>query len=431
MHRNAQKDNIARSIVVEVKRRGGRFLRRSGSKPSDPRLDVDVGWIEIDDASATEKVKQTIRDNKSNLHDSTKVRKCNVTWDIPSSPVAAKRSSLRSTIPTLATQRDQHQAARRDEETSAVGQPASQIRLGHRRQQSTEANGANCQWTKADEPDGAATDSRQQYISIPSLPQHSIPWHTHRLSDNSFHQQRMVDMLSLLDIHGLTHIGSQRGPLRSQNLDRYPSPYFQQQQSNVISGNSHYRSLSLPQYYQRDFALGERPENYQRLLPGALVANARQSGQPSHLAPEDAIVLHQARNAAIKRAEMLRRIQNVKVDEERGQVTDLVSSPEKLPRNQTSFAHYRRHHQDSQQRSQFDRAESRKKSESKPLDDRKPTARPTWPKGKQTTDVRLGQRTVTNNSADITCKRERKDTDSPSSSTSSGSLPLKKRAKRD
>ena len=34
MHRNAQKDNIARSIVHEIKRRGGRFLRRHGSKGS-------------------------------------------------------------------------------------------------------------------------------------------------------------------------------------------------------------------------------------------------------------------------------------------------------------------------------------------------------------------------------------------------------------
>ena len=60
VHRNAQKDNIARSIVVEVKRRGGRFLRRFSSKKGEPRVDAALGWIEIDDASATEKVKQTI-----------------------------------------------------------------------------------------------------------------------------------------------------------------------------------------------------------------------------------------------------------------------------------------------------------------------------------------------------------------------------------
>jgi len=62
---HVEKDIIARSIVEEVHRRGGRFLRRAESR-SDDKTHGDIGgkpgWVEIEEKEAIEKTKQTMRD---------------------------------------------------------------------------------------------------------------------------------------------------------------------------------------------------------------------------------------------------------------------------------------------------------------------------------------------------------------------------------
>lgn len=66
--RHQIKDEIARQIVMEVKRRNGRFLRKLESNDSDVRqariAEAEPAWVIADDDVILEKVKQALRDKE-------------------------------------------------------------------------------------------------------------------------------------------------------------------------------------------------------------------------------------------------------------------------------------------------------------------------------------------------------------------------------
>ena len=98
MQRHAQKDSIAREIVDEIKRRGGRFLRRCELKQHKVAAVSSVTcsepeWIEIEDNDAIEKAKQTMRDTRRQPSDSISTRKDNTerSTSLPPIPVASSQ----------------------------------------------------------------------------------------------------------------------------------------------------------------------------------------------------------------------------------------------------------------------------------------------------------------------------------------------------
>jgi len=62
--RHAMKDIIARGVVEEIRRRGGRFLRRvKTTEEAGALFGVEEVWEEVDDGVAVEKTKQALRDS--------------------------------------------------------------------------------------------------------------------------------------------------------------------------------------------------------------------------------------------------------------------------------------------------------------------------------------------------------------------------------
>jgi len=66
--RHVMKEEIARNILNAVEERGGRFLRKLESESDRKRYNVPTGqnaWMEANDATAMQKVKQALREQKS------------------------------------------------------------------------------------------------------------------------------------------------------------------------------------------------------------------------------------------------------------------------------------------------------------------------------------------------------------------------------
>ena len=464
MHRNAQKDNIARSIVHEIKRRGGRFLRRHGSKGSKGSGCCGHDWMEIADTEAIEKTKQTIRDNKLQLQ-----QDCNLTQTDDNtgnilSPATTTRPPLLSSIQTHASTQLQQPAI------------ASHTLAPHRRsvkQQETgntknlESKGFSIQ--KKDllpEPEPKRkTVKSQQWFSPPLLqPQQRYARHSLPMSHLPFYQQQIIDTAEFWNMYGrqmgtgITHNPSRthcqdRLPclcVRHQRMTTCPDSIYRhpphQYDSAFLDPASSYcpgpfpcqcvrpRRIAAPPYRQHsihanqiDSAVLGIPGAYQD-LPSFILDNACEHARPYLVTPRDDVHHRLARSAAnvpddvLRFARVAKASQIIKDVKRRERPNDPQSLSEYLSGGTIPVSvssRHRKHHKNTA---------CRNHSKSPGSADQQPTeARRT---GTHTTDGLSSHSRMITESAIMMKKRRRRKDDSPTSSTSS-TLPLKKRAKRD
>ena len=444
--RHAQKDDIARSIVQEIQRRGGRFLRRGGSKGGEETADGDgLVWIEGDDDVAIEKAKQAMRDNKLlELQNSKTARHDN---DSPNMPLYANevRSTALSSIredavpPQFQQQLDTHLRPCFPES----GQSSSYSLPDHRQLNQTETagsipslfltGGSGAMPANNRSTNHADAASRRRSFSLP----HSIPalsafaWHGQLVPGQAlYHPPSLVG--------GAAHRWDSCGPPTGGIGGVTHGPWSLQQWGHERPTNQHdddpRMMTALPETYhqklqalppdQRDTFLLELPGAYQEMLP-IILANARHHGQLYPLAPRDAQLLQQARSLALQRGDALRAGQVEFIFQTAQDIADLPSDlvPSILLQQQ-------------QQRPPL--SVSCVRSASFPgNDDRKPVASTgvaVEPGGGHnhhpTRDFLGGSDHGGTNHKRRTTFNQRHESDSSLSSSTSRNLPLKKRARR-
>ena len=416
--RHAQKDIVARGIVDEIKRRGGRFLRHYVPKRSKIAAPYDASsvpeWLEIEDDEATEKVKQTIRDNRRQPSDIYTARADNTSAEIPIT-CTAKRSSSLPSIPMAALPHKSPQpTAGLNLRSQEFGHVTSRHLQGCRPvvQKPTD-------WTTSTGKTGDLMSEKNR-ASLGARPRsQSLPLQ-HPVTDFLYNASILPPAkCSRGETFGQTWsltdemVRSTHDP----NILGYTLPTQCLQQQQIVALPETYReTIQSLRPDQRDSFLLELPGAYQDLLP-IMFSTAHLRGQPSPLTPRDVLLLHQARSLALQRGDPLRVsqvdtiFQTAEVFAGQERRNNLISLSTSMAGGGTydlpPLVHHH-HHQFHYTQQQFVSAASaghmRLESAALPhFDDRKLPTQPTRPE----------------------------QGDSSTSSSESDHLPLKKRARRD
>lgn len=318
--RQAQKDDIARSIVLEVKRRGGRFLRRHKCKSGEVAPPGgDPGWIEVEDDVAIEKAKQTIRDNKNqHLEDEEAKRQDNDSRHVVSSQRCVSRTaSLPDCSHASASKQLQQPAVRLPRpRTSEFERCVSHPLPGYfpENQPGTGSPAKMLHRHHVSETDRAAPAQRSRSLSLPSIPPHPpFAWNPQQMPWHQFHrhrQERAVDAAALLDRYGLpqvlgTSIGFAHGLLGSHFQGQGRPNHLRVQQNQIEAFPDIHQRIQALSPDQRARILLEIPRAYQDLLP-VIFANARQNGRSFPLVETDVALLLQSRSLALQLGDDLR-----------------------------------------------------------------------------------------------------------------------------